>query len=71
MIHCNTLLGIDYPRAERERAISSDLRRHEMGRPRHALAGLRGDTRSPECVEPMAFESGRVATENLQGHQSL
>jgi hypothetical protein len=70
MIYCDTT-NIEDPRAGTERARSSHLNIPEMGRRRQALAGLRGDTRSPKCVERMArssFESGRVDTESSQGH---
>jgi hypothetical protein len=61
-IYADTL-KIEYPRTERERTKSSNLKVQEMGRRRHALAGLWGNTRTSRVVERMAassFKRGRV-----------
>jgi hypothetical protein len=61
-IYADTL-KIEYPRTERERTKSSNLKLQEMGRRRHALASLRGNTRTSRAVERMtvsSFERGRV-----------
>jgi hypothetical protein len=61
-IYADTL-KIEYPRTERERTKSSNLKLQEMARRRHALAGLRGNTRTSRVVERMAassFKRGRA-----------